>query len=145
LILAFWASIIIGHMEEIKATRETRQKDFVRNFLSITRIHPTAYQVVQEAKRKGVRVSVTTAYRILNQMVKLGDAVSLSGDDGQVHYDAVRNDHIHFVCRNCGSIKDVFLSQEEIVKFGQNLNLCIDHIQEVVAYGICDDCLSKNN
>jgi len=135
--------IMIG--TKTKNTRDTRQKDFVHNFLSLTHIHPTADQVVKEAKKKGVRVSVTTAYRILNRMVETGDAVYLSGKDGQLHYDAIRNDHIHFVCRDCGTIQDVFLSQEEIHKFADQIHLHIGHIQEVVAYGVCTECLAKKN
>jgi Fur family peroxide stress response transcriptional regulator len=132
-------------MENTKNTRSTHQKKFVSDFLEMTHSHPTAYDVVNASKRRGVKISVTTAYRLLNQMVLDGHAISLSGSDGQLHYDAMREDHIHFVCKDCGKIMDVFLPQQEVLVFAHSHGMNIGHIQEIVCYGSCDSCAKKKN
>lgn len=130
-------------MESTKTTRTTHQKKFVADFLHTTHSHPTAYDVVDAAKRHGVTLSVTTAYRLLNQMVADGQAISLAGKDGQLHFDCLRNDHIHFVCEKCGKINDVFLDQNEAISFCEKHGMGVSHIQQIVVYGVCQSCQAK--
>jgi Fur family peroxide stress response transcriptional regulator len=126
-----------------KAHRKTNQKDFVHQFVLSTFAHPTAFDVVKAAKKAGVKLGVTSAYRILNEMVLHGEAIPLVGPDAVVHYDAVRDDHFHFICRSCGKIIDLKGDEEQINQICADQHLSLDHLQSVAIYGLCSDCQEK--
>jgi Fur family transcriptional regulator, peroxide stress response regulator len=123
--------------------RRTNQKDFVYKFLFSTYTHPTAYDVQKAAEQNGIRIGLTSIYRILNGLVQDGKALTIVEPDGIVHYDFIRNDHYHFVCRQCGKIIDLKSDEAEMKKILDDQHLSSACLQGVTIYGVCPDCLAK--
>ena len=92
-------------------------------------------------------ISLGTVYRNLSLLADLGEIQKLSSFGGADRFDARTTPHCHFMCTRCGRVMDVFSehidrSLEDIAadfKDGQ--------ISDYKArfFGICNDCLSKED
>jgi Fur family ferric uptake transcriptional regulator len=69
--------------------------------------HQTAEQVHARVLETLPGVSLTTVYKILNELVTLGRAQRIGLGDGTVRFDANVAPHAHLVCRRCGATEDV--------------------------------------
>lgn len=125
--------------------RNTKQKDFVFNNLKLRYDHPTAYQIVSDAKLKNIEIGITSVYRILNDLIKKGLVCKIITKDNIAHYDFVRNNHVHLVCNNCGKIVDV--NNEEVFsdKFNCNFHGFNLNTQDITFFGKCENCKTVTN
>jgi Fur family peroxide stress response transcriptional regulator len=123
--------------------RNTKQKDFVHSYMEKSFHHPTAADIAKAAKDSGIRLGLTSAYRILNQMVQDHQALMILTEDGLIHYDCLRGDHMHFVCKECGKIIDLKEDSELAAKIKAEESLKVDSVQDIVFYGTCPECLKK--
>ena len=87
--------------------RTTKQKEFIKEYLKNSYIHPTAFDVLKSAKENNINIGLTSIYRILNKMVEKQEAFSIITKDNIVHYDTNRGDHYHFICTSCNKIIDI--------------------------------------
>lgn len=126
-----------------KDTRETQQKDFVEEYLRNHYNHPTAQDVYQAAKKSGLSLGLTTAYRILEGLVAQKKVVTIKAG-GKVHYDWIRNDHYHFVCDDCGKIIDLTEDKELFDTIAKQHDFEIVSLQGVILHGLCKDCAKKH-
>ena len=89
--------------------RMTPQRVVLLRALSETRTHPTADELYRAVRRELPTVSPATVYRNLQEMVHAGLISMLERAGGPVRYDAVADDHHHFICTRCGGVTDVYL------------------------------------
>lgn len=72
---------------------------------------------------------------------EVGAAQQITIDDHHVCYDGEIRPHAHFVCRNCGRLKDIW--DKEIIPPKAIKQLkdgsIIDEVQ-IYCKGYCDDC-----
>jgi Fur family peroxide stress response transcriptional regulator len=59
--------------------------------------------------------------------------------DGTDRFDAIREEHYHFICSKCHNITDVYEHIPLNVKIGNNI--VSDY--QITFTGICEDCLRK--
>lgn len=87
--------------------RSTRQLTGTYDVLAASTDHPTAEQILQRVRRHLPRVSLGTVYRNLEKLREQGRlrVVRLAG--GVAHYDAMIDEHDHFVCETCGGVTDL--------------------------------------
>lgn len=137
------STILLLEMILNKPNRNTNQKAFVKAFSEKHYDHPTAMEIYQYARKKGIKIGLTSIYRILDDDVKEGSVIEIKAG-GVVHYDYVRNDHYHFVCDNCGKIIDLQDDQEIIKGLALKNSFHIRSVQGVVIHGLCDDCAEKD-
>ena len=126
-------------MKTIK--RNTIQKIKILEALKNTREHPSAEQVYEVVKQSIPSISLATVYRNLNQMYEEGIIKRLEINK-EYHYDAFINEHIHFVCINCGSILDLNISginKKIFAKIKEQTNN-EPKSSEIIIYGICEKC-----
>jgi Fur family peroxide stress response transcriptional regulator len=123
--------------------RKTAQKVFVRAFMLASYSHPTAEDILEAGKKAGVRLSLASVYRILEEMEEEGEAVLLVTPDGARHFDCARRNHAHFICRACGRIIDLTKGQAEAERLAEANNLSLESPQGVVIYGLCPACLEQ--
>lgn len=118
--------------------RSSRQRDAVLNVLKSYCDHPTADVIYSRVKEKIPNISLGTVYRNLGQLQDEGLVTVVETGDKKVHYDGNLEKHIHFVCRKCGVITDIFC-KNEVPKVFENSGYLVES-QKTVYYGICKDC-----
>jgi Fur family peroxide stress response transcriptional regulator len=95
-----------------KACRErglplTVQRRAIWEALSAHKDHPTADDIYAEVKDRLPGLSRTTAYRVLEAIVRMGLAHKVSHPGAAVRFDPILEPHHHFVCSRCDHIFDL--------------------------------------
>ena len=108
----------------------------VLQVLSSARVHLTAEEILSHLDGVGR----ATVYRALDRLCEQGIIERLSLESGTSVYEYVREPHMHFKCRMCGSLYDIpadFTASLEQIK-----TLCDHSIEktDVIAYGVCKSC-----
>ena len=96
-------------MAEKSAMKRSRQRDAIVAFLKTRKDHPTADVVYQEIRTIIPNISLGTVYRNLAQLSERGDILRLPCDGKIDHFDADIRPHYHFICNQCGCVKDIEL------------------------------------
>ncbi len=129
--------------------RNTIQKLIIKNKLMKTRDHPTAEQLFLEVKKEIPTITLATVYRNLNKMSEDGEIIRLEVN-GEFHFDAHTEPHLHFVCEKCGRIMDFYddnITNDITMiskKLSKNHGFEIKD-SEIIIKGICNDCKLKEN
>ncbi len=125
--------------------RNTKQKEFVVNFLKNSYDHPTVTQIYEYVKKNGVNIGETSIYRILNDLISDRIVCKIITKDSLTHYDFIRENHFHLICNVCNKIIDKPLNTIFDKKFKDlTKGFCITK-QDINLYGICEECNKKNN
>ena len=129
----------------MKVLKHSKQREAIKAYLKSTTSHPTADMVYENVKGEFPNISLGTVYRNLNLLVDMDEAIKITTKDGSDRFDARTESHYHFVCTNCGRVKDLIMKpfddiQEKASKCTKDLIL--DH--EIKFLGICYDCQTDN-
>ena len=92
------------------AVKHSKQRQSIKEYLMNTKEHPTADMVYTQVRQLYPNISLGTVYRNLNFLVEQGEAVRLTCGDGSERYDGTTAPHYHLICKNCGSVLDLFMS-----------------------------------
>ncbi len=85
-------------------------------------------------------ISVATIYKNLKTLMEAGIVEEVDLKNFKPLYEIKENEHIHLVCKNCKSIKDIFFSKNELQKTFENIvNKDIDDIDVIIYYN-CEKC-----
>ena len=121
--------------------RSSKQRDAVLNVLQSSCDHPTADVIYERVKEIIPNISLGTVYRNLGQLHDEGFITVVESSDKKVHYEGNLEDHIHFLCKNCDVITDVFCKPETPRVFNE-MGYEVEK-QKTVYYGLCKAC--RNN
>jgi len=121
----------------------TIQRLAVLDWLSKTRQHPTADQVLEAVRRKYPSISRATVYNTLDALTKAGMILRLNVDPSVSRYDADLSSHAHFRCRVCGKVYDIDL--EAAASGGVDCNGHRLESVQTYAYGVCAACLQDGS
>ena len=103
--------------------------------------------VYENMKQIYPNISLGTVYRNLSLLADLGEIQKLSSFGGADRFDARTAPHCHFMCTRCGRVMDVF--SEHIDKSLESIaaDFKDGQISDYKArfFGICNDCLSKED
>lgn len=125
-----------------KNIRPSIQRVSILNYLLEKKNHPTVDTIYEDLHPAIPTLSRTTVYNTL-QMFKEYDLVStLDFGDGSLHYDAETHPHIHFRCRICLAIYDVFVAPADIQKHLEKGAILEE--SQFYAFGVCAKC-AKNS
>ncbi len=82
----------------------TRQRRLIAEVFFEYFDHLTAEELYEKVRIRMPRIGITTVYRTLNLMVRLGYARELNFEDGRIRYEprGVKPHHDHLVCIRCG-------------------------------------------
>ena len=119
----------------------SKQKDLILSIVEGSHCHPTAEEVLAEARQKMPHLALGTVYRNLQALVLEGKVRKIDMPQGGARYDRVEDDHAHFVCVECGGIID---SEESSSK----VELWVPPDVAVVGYELqvrclCPDCAKR--
>ncbi len=73
---------------------------------NMTPIHPSAYLIYHEARKKGKGLSLSTVYATLKELSKHGIIRMLEFDKMGNRYEANTKEHINLICKGCNKIMD---------------------------------------
>jgi Fe2+ or Zn2+ uptake regulation protein len=103
-------------------------------------IHPSAYLIYHEARKKGKRLSLSTVYATLKELSKHSIIRMLEFDKMVNRYEANTKEHINLICKGCNKIMDYhspfMIDTREILK--KSRFWVTD--SRVEYYGYCQNC-----
>jgi Fe2+ or Zn2+ uptake regulation protein len=121
--------------------RSTRQLAAVLDAVNGKRDHPTAQDVYARVRQRLPSISRGTVYRNLSKLQQQGRVSMVRLAGRPVRYDAVVEEHDHFVCEDCGGVED--LVRADMARPGTaGLSTCGYFVrrQSITYYGLCPRC-----
>ncbi len=117
--------------------RKTRQREVILNILKENRNHPTAEDIYIKARMHMPKISLSTVYRTLKDLVNQGTIweIKVDGEDFS-RYDYPLKRHHHFYCKSCGKLFDVDVH----VDFSLEVSHKVEEVKALFI-GICENCL----
>jgi Fur family transcriptional regulator, peroxide stress response regulator len=103
--------------------------------------HPSALKIHRELRRKYPTLSFSTVYNTLSMLERINEVMSLHIFDDYLNYEPNTRPHMHFSCRQCGQIHDIWIEgrSDFSVPQGEVDGHLIDEYN-VVLRGICKTC-----
>lgn len=125
--------------------RITNQRALILEVIRRRQGHLDADEVYRLAREKQPRLSLSTVYRTLQTLKKLGLVEEVHFDEEHHHYE-VRppGEHHHMVCLDCGRVIEFNYPLARLVK--RNVAEAKDFEitgTEIRITGFCDDCRQK--
>lgn len=129
-------------VKTVAKTRQTNQRQLIYDYvLNSSLAHPTAEQIFQSVRKRLPRISFGTVYRNLEILQKQGLLILLYYNKEYVRYDAIIDNHYHFVCEHCDKVENVvceeLLELNSQIKKRHGFNV---RYHRIFFYGRCRDC-----
>ena len=122
--------------------RVTSQRALILEIIRRGQGHLDADEVYRRARRKQPRLSLSTVYRTLQTLKKLGLVEEVHFDEGHHHYEIKPStEHHHLVCVGCGRVVEFEcpLSQKMREDVGREKGFEVTDV-EVRMRGYCPQC-----
>ena len=121
--------------------KRSKQRDKVLDVVRSTKTHPSADWVFHEVRKEIPNISLATVYRNLNLLVESKDINEVLCD-GQLRFDANKDEHFHFICKICKGIFDIDEARVSPPDFKLPRGYKVDSVK-MDFYGLCPSCLTK--
>jgi Fur family transcriptional regulator, peroxide stress response regulator len=106
--------------------------------------HPNAESVYRAVRKKLPMVSLDTVYRTLWLLQDLGLIRNLGGKD-RARFDGNMKPHHHFVCNECGWMRDFYNNELDQLKIPKEVrNWGNGETVHIEIRGVCRACLKKS-
>ena len=125
----------------MKTLKYSRQRESIKSCLMNRCDHPTADALYTTLREQFPNISLGTVYRNLNLLVDLGEIKKIPSGDGIDHFDYDTSPQYHFVCRQCGCIRDLPMPVSETLE--QEAAAFVDGTIEdhsLIFRGVCSSC-----
>lgn len=109
------------------ATQHSRQTKYCKEIAVIVKElgHASNTQILVELHKTYPTVSATTVHRATARLATRGELGSAPADpSGAMRYDANLLPHDHFVCGNCGVLKDVNIAEKVQSLLSESIKGC---------------------
>jgi Fur family transcriptional regulator, peroxide stress response regulator len=139
----------MAHFEQLcrhHGLKITRQRTEVFRELACSEEHPDAETVYRRVRRRIPAISLDTVYRILAALEKLGLIHKAEILFHRGRYDANTDRHHHFVCTQCGEVRDFYSEAMNHLPIPKSIKTLGDiqstHVQ---IRGVCLACANKSH
>ncbi len=123
--------------------KHSRQRDSIKEFLMGRKDHPTAAVVYDNVRRSFPNISLGTVYRNLTLLADIGEISRIHVGDGVDHFDADTSPHYHFICSECGCVRDLDMPGIDLDEIAsRNFDGQIE-CHTVYFHGRCRDCCQR--
>lgn len=127
--------------------RPSVQRLAIYEYLCSMKNHPTADTVYKALVKDYPTLSCTTIYNTLKLFEEKNIVQSIQIEDESVRYDYDTKEHLHFKCRSCQNVFDIYLPKDSSYD-AQIKKLIPDNFQSIKIqtniWGICSDCQKKS-
>ena len=128
-----------------RGIRPSVQRIAIMDYLITHPTHPTIDEVYQSLCEDVPTLSRTTVYNTLRMLSEKHAAQMITIDEHRVCYDGNINSHVHFYCKKCGKIIDLFDEEAPLLEEEKVINGNIVHEAQLYYKGICAECAKKMN
>ena len=128
-----------------RGIRPSMQRLAIMDYLINHPIHPTIDDVYQALSNKVPTLSRTTVYNTLRMLSENQAAQMITIDEHRVCYDGNVESHVHFYCKKCGKIIDLFGEQAPKLEGEKTVEGNIIQEEQLYYKGICAKCDKKLN
>lgn len=105
--------------------------------------HATNLEIIDSLRNDYPQVSATTVHRVTSRLCQNRLINEAPADlAGSMRYDSNLSPHDHFICTNCGGIRDINVAEEFIPSISKALGGC-KVTGRLVINGSCELCLRK--
>ncbi len=143
-------SIEMEKILKMQGFRMTLPRQVILVVLSKSEDHLLAKDIYMKIKKDYPNIGLTTVYRTLDLLVRMGLINKFEFGDGQSRYELAwdyKEHHHHLVCQSCGKIIDYNDFIDDEVKFFDKIQESLSKkyrfnidSHEVYFYGKCDAC-----
>ena len=109
--------------------------------------HISAEEIYAQVAAKYPHVNISTVYRTLELLKRLGMVYEINLGEGRIRYHSERRGHHHhLVCQNCGAVIDI----DEATLSSLRDTLLRDYnfqaeLRHVAIFGLCEACHKKSS
>ena len=128
-----------------RGIRPSMQRLAIMDYLINHPIHPTIDDVYQALSNKVPTLSRTTVYNTHRMVSENQAAQMITIDEHRVCYDGNVESHVHFYCKKCGKIIDLFGEQAPKLEGEKTVEGNIIQEEQLYYKGICAKCAKKLN
>ncbi len=137
---------IVGRLSE-RGYRLTPQRLMILSAIEGSRDHISAEEIYAQVAAKYPHVNISTVYRTLELLKKLGMVYEIDLGEGRIRYHAEGSGHHHhLVCQDCGTVIDIdesTLSSLRDVLFRDYAFRA--ELRHVAIFGFCRECRKKKS
>jgi Fur family ferric uptake transcriptional regulator len=135
---------ITGRLRE-KGYRLTPQREMILAAIENSRDHISAEEIYAQVVAKYPHVNISTVYRTLDLLNKLGMVYEIDLGEGRIRYHAEGSGHHHhLVCQGCGKVIDIdeatLSSLKDILYRDYDFHADLRHVG---IFGLCAGCRRK--
>ena len=127
--------------------RYSKKREAMLQLVRSTDTHPNADWVFRTLRETYPDISLGTIYRNLTLFQEEGALMRVGVVNGQERFDAITTPHPHFICQQCGTVRDLHdlpldasLSQDVMNRY----QFSVTHL-ELTFHGLCTQCLSASS
>lgn len=120
--------------------RPSLQRVAIMDYLLHHYTHPTVEDVYQGLNKAIPSLSRTTVYNTLRMLSEHHAAQMITIDDHRVCYDGNVTPHVHFFCKQCGRVSDLFGEQAPSIPGRTIIEGNVVDEAQLYYKGICKEC-----
>jgi Fe2+ or Zn2+ uptake regulation protein len=125
--------------------RSTAQLVATYDAVACSTDHPTADQILKRVRGRVPQVSLGTVYRNLEKLQLQGRLRMVRLAGGGAHYDAVLEEHDHFICESCGTVRDLDTTTRPRSTTALQRQGYLVRWQTTAIHGLCPECHSAGS
>ena len=122
----------------------TKQRQLIIDILRASKSHPTAQEVLAQARERMPSIALGTVYRNLGLLADEGTIVRLSVTGLPDRFDLPADAHWHVICDKCGSVKDIPVDGDVIARIERDAGEVITSYL-LTAHCTCGRCRAAEN
>lgn len=139
----------LEHLKQVardKGVKLTHQRLEIFREIASTDAHPSADMIFRAVKERMPTVSLDTVYRTLWMLHDLGLVTTVGPERESVRFDANLGQHHHYVCVQCGLVRDFESDELNALRIPVAVNALGTIVNaQVEVRGLCVSCESKQN
>lgn len=132
----------IERLESI-GLRPSVQRLSIMEYLLTHPTHPTVEDVYQALVPEIPTLSRATVYNTLRLFAEKKVAQMITIDDHRVCYDGNITPHVHFFCKECGKVYDLFDEKAPLLRRPKLIDGNLIDEEQLYYKGICKECMAK--
>jgi len=130
-----------------KGYRLTPQRMMILSAMESSSDHISAEEIYSQVAAKYPNVNISTVYRTLELLKKLGLVYEINLGEGRIRYHAEGSGHHHhLVCQGCGAIIDIdesaLSSLKDVILRDYKFQAELRHVG---IFGYCEKCRRKRS